>query len=168
MQFETRGFETRDIDIAPGDADARYTTSYFVKKDMRLFALAPHMHLRGKWFKFELLQRDGKRETLLSVPNYDFNWQTSYRLAEPRHVPAGSWVLCTGGFDNSSKNPSNPDATARAHWGPQSWNEMFMGFLDVADEPGGAVIRPTTRPTEAKPAGFLDRLLHPTGGPAKD
>jgi hypothetical protein len=43
--------------------------------------------------------------------------------------------VCTGGFDNSAKNPNNPDPTARARWGPQSWNEMFMGFMDVADVP---------------------------------
>jgi hypothetical protein len=135
MRFETRGFETRDLDIPPGDPDARHTISYCFKKDTRIFGLSPHMHVRGKWFKFELLRPDGKRETLLSVPSYDFNWQTSYRLAEPKLVPAGSWLLCTGGFDNSPKNPHNPDATARARWGPQSWNEMFMGFMDVAEEP---------------------------------
>jgi hypothetical protein len=135
MRFETRGFETRDLDIPPGDADARHSATYFFKRDARLFALSPHMHLRGSWSRFELLRPDGSRETLLSVPDYDFNWQTSYRLAEPKLVPAGSWLLCTGAFDNSAKNPHNPDPTARARWGPQSWNEMFMGFIDVAEEP---------------------------------
>lgn len=133
MRYETRGFETRDLDIPPESADARHTISYSFKKDVRLYGLSPHMHLRGKWFKFELLRPDGKRETLLSVPAYDFNWQTSYRLAEPKLIPAGSWLLGTGGFDNSAKNPHNPDPAARARWGPQSWNEMFMGFMDVAE-----------------------------------
>jgi hypothetical protein len=137
-QFETRGCETRDLDIPPGDANAKHVTTYCFKKDTRIFGLSPHMHLRGSWFKFELLHPGGKRETLLSVPSYDFNWQTSYRLAEPKLAPAGSWLLCTGGFDNSPKNPHNPDATARARWGPQSWNEMFMGFMDVAEEPAAA------------------------------
>ena len=135
MRFEVRGFETRDLDIPPGDADARHTIAYCFRRDTRIFALSPHMHLRGKRMKFELLRPDGTRETLLSVPAYDFNWQTSYRLAEPKLAPAGSWVVCTGAFDNSAKNPHNPDATARARWGPQSWNEMFMGFVDVAEEP---------------------------------
>jgi hypothetical protein len=134
--YETRGFETRDLDIPPGAADHRQSINYFFKKDARIYGLSPHMHVRGKWFKFELLTPDGKRETLLSVPAYDFNWQTSYRLATPKLAPAGSWMLCTGGFDNSAKNPHNPDATARARWGPQSWNEMFMGFMDVAEEAG--------------------------------
>lgn len=147
MRYETRGFENRDLDIPPGVADARHVTSYYFKKDARIFSLAPHMHLRGSWFRFELLRPDGKRETLLSVPNYDFNWQTSYRLAEPKRVQAGSWLLCTGGFDNSAKNPHNPDPTARARWGPQSWNEMFMGFMDVAEDP------PATGGTEAPASG---------------
>jgi hypothetical protein len=134
MKFETRMCETRDLDIAPGVADAKHTASYCFKKDTRIFALSPHMHLRGKWFKFELLTPDGKRETLLSVPAYDFNWQTTYRLAEPKLAPARSWLVCTGGFDNSAKNPHNPDPSARTRWGPQSWNEMFMGFMDVAEE----------------------------------
>ncbi|MDB5321773.1 MAG: Peroxiredoxin [Phycisphaerales bacterium] len=134
-RFETRGSETRELDIPPGDADAKHVTSYCFKKETRIFGLSPHMHVRGSWFKFELLHPDGKRETLLSVPAYDFNWQNGYRLAEPKLAPAGSWLLCTGGFDNSAKNPNNPDSTARVRWGPQSWNEMFMGFMDVAEEP---------------------------------
>jgi hypothetical protein len=95
----------------------------------------PHMHLRGKWMRFELLSPNGKRETLLNVPRYDFNWQTVYRLAEPRHVPAGSWLFVTGGFDNSAANPSNPASSKRIQFGPQSWDEMFIGFFDAADDP---------------------------------
>jgi hypothetical protein len=133
MRFETRGFETRDLDIPPGDADARHSAAYYFRRDTWIFGLSPHMHLRGKRMKFELLRPDGARETLLSVPAYDFNWQTSYRLAEPKRAPAGSWLVCTGAFDNSARNPNNPDPKARARWGPQSWNEMFMGFADVAE-----------------------------------
>jgi hypothetical protein len=69
------------------------------------------------------------------VPKYDFNWQDGYWLARPKRVPAGTWLLCTGGFDNSARNPHNPDPTKRVRWGPQSWNEMFMGFMTVADVP---------------------------------
>jgi hypothetical protein len=108
--------------------------------------MSPHMHLRGKRMKFELLQPDGTRQTLLSVAAYDFNWQTSYRLAEPKRVPAGSWVICTGAFDNSARNPHNPDPSAAVRWGPQSSNEMFMGFVDVAEEPpapAGAGVTPS-------------------------
>lgn len=135
MRYETRGFETRDLDIPPGDADARHSASYNFKHDTWLYGMSSHMHLRGKRMKFDLLRPDGTRETLLSVPAYDFNWQTSYRLAEPKLIPAGSWLLCSGAFDNSVKNPNNPDPTALVRWGPQSWNEMFMGFADVAEVP---------------------------------
>ena len=138
MRFETRGFETRDLDIPPGDADARHEAAYCFRRDTWIFGLSPHMHLRGKRMRFELLRPDGTRETLLSVPAYDFNWQTGYRLAEPKLAPGGSWLLCTGAFDNSARNPNNPDPTARVRWGPQSWNEMFMGFFTVAEAvPGG-------------------------------
>jgi hypothetical protein len=133
MRLEVRAAHTRDLDIPPGDANAQHTATYFFKRDAMLYGLSPHMHVRGSWFKFELMTPDGKRETLLSVPSYDFNWQTSYRLEKPRRVPAGSWMLCTGAFDNSARNAHNPDATSRVRWGLQTWNEMFMGFIDVAD-----------------------------------
>jgi hypothetical protein len=138
MRLEVRASETRSLDIPPGQPDAQHATSYHFKRPATIYELSPHMHVRGKWFRFQLLYPDGRRETVLSVPNYDFNWQTSYRLAEPKRVPAGTWMLCTGGFDNSAKNPHNPDATKRVRWGPQSWNEMFMGFATVAEEVEGA------------------------------
>jgi hypothetical protein len=132
-RLEVRASETRDFEIPAGDSDARHFSHYCFKRDTILYDLSPHMHLRGSWFRFQLLYPDGKRETLLSVPQYDFNWQTSYRLAEPKRVPAGTWLLCTGGHDNSPKNPNNPDPAKRIKWGLQSWDEMFMGFMTVAD-----------------------------------
>jgi hypothetical protein len=137
-RLDVRAAHTRELDIPPGAGDAKHTATYFFAKDAVVYAVAPHMHLRGKWFKFELLSPGGKKETLLSVPNYDFNWQTGYRLAEPRRVPAGSWMLCTGAFDNSATNPHNPDPAARVHWGPQTGNEMFMGFITLAEPPAKA------------------------------
>ena len=134
-QLEVRASETRDFEIPPGDPDAQHFSMYCFKRDAMLYSLSPHMHLRGSSFKFQLLHPDGKRETLLSVPQYDFNWQTSYRLAEPRRVPAGTWMLCTGSHDNSAKNPNNPDPAKTIRWGLQSWDEMFMGFMTVADLP---------------------------------
>jgi hypothetical protein len=134
-RLEVRATETRALDIPPGEPNAQHTTTYCFKRDAMLYELSPHMHVRGSWFRFQLLLPDGRRETLLSVPNYDFNWQTGYRLAEPRRIPAGAWLLCTGGFDNSARNPHNPDPAKRVRWGPQSWNEMFMGFATVAEVP---------------------------------
>ena len=85
--------------------------------------------------RYELLQPDGKRETLLHVPRYDFQWQYSYYLQKPRHILAGSWLLVTGAFDNSADNPANPDPNKRVVWGQQSWDEMFIGFFEAADDP---------------------------------
>jgi hypothetical protein len=131
--FETRTAENRDFNIPPGEADSRTHALYSFRRDTIIYDLIPHMHLRGPWFKYEALYPDGKKETLLSVPNYDFNWQTEYRFAQPKRVPAGTWLLCTGGFDNSAKNPNNPDPTKRVKHGLQSFEEMFMGFMNVAE-----------------------------------
>ena len=138
LVLETREAANHDLSIPPGEADSRQFAVYGFKKDTVIYDLIPHMHLRGSWFKFQALYPNGKRETLLSVPNYDFNWQTGYRLAQPRKVPAGTWLLCTGAHDNSSANPFNPDATKRVKFGLQSWDEMFIGFMNVAELPPGS------------------------------
>lgn len=137
LVLETRTTETRDLNIPPGEADARAFCIYHFKRDTLIFDLVPHMHLRGSWFKYEALFPNGKRELLLSVPRYDFNWQTEYRLAEPRRVSAGTWILCSGAHDNSKQNPHNPDATRRVKYGLQSHEEMFMGFMNVAEVASG-------------------------------
>ena len=85
--------------------------------------------------KYELLLPDGRRQPILFVPRYDFNWQFAYRLEKPLHVPAGAWLLVTGGFDNSAGNPANPDPSRAVTFGLQSWDEMFIGFFDAADDP---------------------------------
>ena len=133
--FETRATETRELDLPPGDPNVRSMCLYCFKKETVLYDLIPHMHLRGSWFKYEALYPTGKRELLLSVPKYDFNWQTEYRLAQPKKVPAGTWLLCTGAHDNSAHNPLNPDPTKRVRWGKQSFEEMFMGFMNVSEVP---------------------------------
>lgn len=135
MVLETRAVESKEFSIPPGEADAPSFCVYGFQGDTLIFDLMPHMHLRGSWFKYEALYPDGKRELLLSVPKYDFNWQTAYRLAEPKRVPAGTWLLCSGGHDNSAKNPYNPDPAKRVKYGLQSFEEMFMGFMNVAEIP---------------------------------
>jgi hypothetical protein len=122
-----------DFSIPPSEGDSRTFATHGFQHDAILYSLSPHMHLRGSWFKYEALYPDGTREVLLSVPHYDFNWQTQYRFVEPKHIAKGTWILCTGGFDNSAKNPSNPDAKKRVGWGDQSFDEMFIGFMDVGE-----------------------------------
>jgi hypothetical protein len=135
MRLEVRACETRDLEIPAGESNAQHLASYCFKRDALIYNVGPHMHLRGSWFKFQLLYPDGGRETLLSVPRYDFNWQIGHHLAEPKRVPAGTWMLCSGAFDNSKRNPHNPDPNRQVEWGLQTWDEMFMGFMTVADLP---------------------------------
>ena len=98
----------------------------------------PHMHLRGKAFKYELLTQNGKRETLLDVPRYDFNWQLRYELKEPRSLPAGSRIEVTGTFDNSKDNPANPDPNRIVRWGDQSDEEMLIGYVECEFDTAGS------------------------------
>jgi peroxiredoxin len=135
LRYETRMAIEMDLNLAPGEGDLRSHAVNGFKRDTMLYGFVPHMHTRGAWMKYEALYPDGKRETLLSVPRYDFNWQIEYRLAEPKRMPAGTWILCSGGFDNSTRNPHNPDAAKRVHWGEQSFDEMFIGFMNVAELP---------------------------------
>ncbi len=137
LVMKTRAALDLDLQIAPGSATETTMASYAVTRDTMLYDMSPHMHLRGSWFKFEALYPKGKRETLLSVPKYDFKWQHNYRLAEPKRLPAGTWILCSGGFDNSSRNPANPNPKATIHWGDQSFDEMFIGFMGMAEIPSG-------------------------------
>jgi peroxiredoxin len=132
---ETRMAITQTLDIPPGEDDARHLATYAFKKPATIYGLFPHMHFRGKWMRYELLLPNGKRETLLHVPRYDFQWQLPYNFKEPRHVPAGAWLMVTGSFDNSVGNPNNPDPHRRVVWGEQSWDEMFIGFFEAADDP---------------------------------
>ena len=105
------------------------------------------MHLRGKSFTFEALYPDGSQEILLDVPHYDFNWQLTYRLAEPKRLPKGTTVRCTATFDNSADNLANPDPTATVTWGEQSWDEMMIGFFDVKPAPPEGLPAATEDPT---------------------
>jgi len=99
--------------------------------DVLMTSLAPHMHLRGKAFKYELELKDGTRQTLLDVPRYDFNWQTNYLLTEPLMIPAGARLVGTAMYNNSKNNPANPDPSKVVTWGDQSWDEMMLGYFDL-------------------------------------
>ncbi len=93
----------------------------------------PHMHLRGRAFRYEVEYPDGKVETLLDIPSYDFNWQNAYVLAEPKFVPKGSKLHCVAHFDNSENNLANPNPSEPVGWGDQTWEEMMIGFFDRAE-----------------------------------
>ena len=93
-------------------------------EDAEIHALLPHTHLRGKAWEYEITYPDGRTEPLLSVPNYDFNWQTYYMFEEPLRVPKGTRIAASAWFDNSVANKANPDPTAAVRFGEQTWEEM--------------------------------------------
>lgn len=130
VQTQVGGGEAlnHEFEIPPGDPHYVVTATDRAPRDVTLLSLTPHMHLRGKSFRYELTYPDGRTEVLLDVPRYDFNWQLRYEFAEPRQVPKGSKLTCTAVFDNSEDNPSNPDPNRTVGWGQQSWDEMMIGF----------------------------------------
>ena len=122
--------------IPPGEREYRVTVGGTLPNDALLLGFFPHMHLRGKEFEYTLIRADGQPETLLRVRPYDFLWQLSYRLAEPRPLKAGTRLEWIATYDNSANNPRNPDPTAEVRYGFQSWEEMMVGFFDVAVDAG--------------------------------
>jgi hypothetical protein len=130
----TLQMQNRAIVIPPGAADYHASVSGTMPRDAQLISMFPHMHLRGSAFEYSIVQPDGGIETLLRVKPYDFFWQQSYPLKTPRLLPKGTKLQWTAWFDNSANNPHNPDPKAEVHWGEQSWEEMMVGFFDVAVE----------------------------------
>jgi mono/diheme cytochrome c family protein len=117
--------------IPPGVPDYRVEAWGTLPNDALLLSFFPHMHLRGKRFEYNIVEKDGSVETLLRV-NYHFHWQMSYRLAEPIALKAGTKLQAVAWFDNSKGNPHNPDPDVAVRWGEQTSDEMMVGFFDVA------------------------------------
>src|SRR5205807_1854307 len=129
-EVATKLLVDEDLCIPPHAADHRVEKSCRFPKDALLLSFFPHMHLRGKSFRYEADYPDGSQEILLDVPRYDFNWQNKYVLAEPKFLPAGTVLRCVAHYDNSRNNPNNPDPDATVRAGKQSWDEMFNGYFD--------------------------------------
>ena len=125
-----RGGRARIPVIPPHDPDWAMTAITAFQDDVTLYYLYPHMHLRGKDMTFVVTYPDGREQIVLHVPNYDFNWQIQYELAEPLKLPAGSTIKTIGHFDNSASNRYNPAPDREVYWAEQSWDEMFIGRMD--------------------------------------
>lgn len=121
--------ENRQFTIPPNAKNHELESRHRFTEDELLLSMSPHMHMRGRAFQYEAQYPDGKRELLLDVPRYDFNWQLRYDLTEPERMPAGTTLVCKGRFDNSADNPANPDPNATLHFGWQSSDEMMTGFF---------------------------------------
>ncbi len=120
--------------IPPGANDHEVTSCYTFGRDVELVDYMPHMHVRGKDMKYDVSYPDGRTETLLWVPQYNFNWQTLYKLAKPVTIPKGARLVVTAHFDNSAKNRFNPDPTKAVRFGEPTYDEMMVAFLDYAVE----------------------------------
>jgi mono/diheme cytochrome c family protein len=122
--------------IPPGDPSYQVESSYTFTQDAHIQSLMPHMHLRGKDFMFKATFPDGTSKVILSVPKYDFAWQTYYVLKEPLAAPKGTRLDCLAHFDNSEKNKFNPDPKKEVRWGDQTWEEMMIGWMSFTwDKP---------------------------------
>jgi hypothetical protein len=123
--------------IPPGADNHRVEAALTFPRDGYVIGYMPHMHLRGKDFMIKAIYPDKKEEILLNVPRFNFNWQSIYRPPQPQPMPKGTKIVCVAHFDNSKGNPSNPDPSATVYWGDQTWQEMMIGWVDLAyDYPG--------------------------------
>ncbi len=119
--------DPHDIAIPPGDPMWRMSAAKTIPQSATLLGMFTHMHVRGRDMTFIAEYPDGKRDTLLEIPNFNFNWQLAY-LCRNR-LPAGTKIEAVAHFDNSRFNPYNPDPTRTVPYGPQTYDEMFNGFV---------------------------------------
>ncbi len=121
--------------LPAGDGNKEVDSAIEFTQDTHIWALFPHTHLRGKSWEYRMVYPDGHSEVVLSVPKYDFSWQTYYEFTTPLAAPKGARLEAVAHYDNSPNNPSNPDATKDVHWGDQTWQEMqYSGITYTVDE----------------------------------
>jgi hypothetical protein len=157
----TIGASNLDLVIPPEAVNYPVQSKLAFYGDAKILAYGPHMHVRGESFRFDLVTPGGSRETLVNVPHYDFNWQHWYEPAEPLKVTSGTTIECFATYDNSPNNKYNPDPTKEAHWGDQTWDEMMIGFMDVAFDahksPRDIFAKPKDAPKSAESASLNHR-----------
>jgi hypothetical protein len=121
--------QNANFTLPAGQADVKVEAEMTLNRDTTIWSLLPHTHVRGKRWEYQAIYPDGRTETILSVPKYDFNWQTEYVFKQPLKMPKGTKIHSIAWYDNSAANKANPDATADVHWGDQTWQEMqFTAF----------------------------------------
>jgi hypothetical protein len=166
----TIGIANPNLLIPPHDSNVTVASSKVLEGDARLLSFFPHMHLRGKDFKFTVTKPGEPSQVLLSVPAYDFGWQTYYTLAEPMNLPKGTRVDCLAHFDNSESNPYNPDPGKMVRWGEQTFEEMMIGYLDMDVPIGAPILNGTDFTPAAEKASMvtIQALRKLVGGKAAD
>jgi hypothetical protein len=123
------------LHIPAGDANHEVDAEMTVTQDITLWSMIPHTHVRGIRWIYDVTYPDGKKDTILSVPKYDFNWQTDYVFKQPLHFPKGTKIHATAWYDNSTANKSNPDPTKDVYWGDQTWEEMMYTSITFYNPP---------------------------------
>jgi hypothetical protein len=123
------------LSIPPRAADHLVENTMTINRDIMLYSLVPHTHVRGKRWHYEAIYPDGRTEVILSVPKYDFNWQHEYVFAQPLRIPAGTKIHARAWYDNSPNNKANPDPDKEVKWGDQTWEEMMYTSITFAVPP---------------------------------
>jgi len=142
------------LHIAAGDPDARVNAEMTFNRDVTLWSILPHTHVRGKRWSYDAIYPDGRTDTLLSVPNYDFDWQTDYIYKQPIKLPKDE-IHATAWYDNSTANKSNPDPTKDVWWAIRRSKEMMFTGLTFSVDPaptvtsGSKTSRPNRLPGDA-------------------
>jgi thiol-disulfide isomerase/thioredoxin len=150
-------FANMAIEVPAHDPHYKAEATFRLRADARILSFAPHMHWRGKDYRYEVIYPDGKRKTLLSVPRWDFNWQNVYRFQEPLKLPKGAKLHAVAHWDNSVNNLLNPDPSKVVRFGLQSWEEMMVGYMVyVWERPETAAELAKNPPSQADL--FFDRL----------
>ncbi len=148
----THGIANNRFKIPAGDGSYEVKSRFKFNSDSHLLSFMPHMHLRGKDFRYTVTYPGKEPEVLLSVPAYDFAWQSYYRLEKPLPMPKGTIIDCVAHFDNSDKNLANPNPKAEVRWGDQTFEEMMIGYIDYyKDEPVAAKPEPKKVASNRKP-----------------
>jgi peroxiredoxin len=129
-EVKTKAIKNERFVIPPRGPNHEVVSSFAPGRPITVLSMTPHMHVRGKAFRFEVLRPGRDPEVLLNVPRYDFNWQVAYAPARPLELPADARIKCTAWYDNSPVNPANPDPDRAVRWGKQTWEEMMIGFIE--------------------------------------
>jgi len=124
--------------LPAGTPDTRVDAEMTIDQNLTLWSLLPHTHVRGKRWEFVATYPDGRTETILAVPKYDFNWQTDYVFKQPLKLPKGTTIRSSAWYDNSTANKSNPDPSKDVHWGDQTWQEMQFTAFTFSIDPAPA------------------------------
>ncbi|MBX3279568.1 MAG: cytochrome c [Acidobacteria bacterium] len=150
-QVHTRPILNMRFVIPAGDPNHEVRSSYVFQEDAHIVSFMPHMHLRGKSFVYKATFPDGREQVLLSVPRYDFNWQSYYVPKEPIAAPKGTRIDCIAHYDNSAGNKFNPDPTKDVKWGDQTWEEMMIGWTSFYND--ASTLKPAPPATTGQGTG---------------